>query len=224
MRGKTRISLVFLSAALLLLAASSAARAGWLLCRMPGTRPLPRPLRLEQGLSKGKFLVASERINDPRFMETVILLVEYDLNGAMGLIINRPTDMALASLFPDVKGLEQSAHPLYIGGPVASHQMLMLIRSGTSPEKSSRVFDDIYVSSSSTLLESMAGRIEEGEEFRVYAGYSGWAPGQLEGEISRGDWHILDADSDIVFDKDPGEVWPELIRRGSGLHVRAGQI
>jgi putative transcriptional regulator len=224
MSGKTRISFVFFSAALLLLAASAAARAGWLLCRMPGSSPPPRPLRLEQRLSKGKFLVASERIKDPRFMETVILLVEYDLNGAMGLIINRPTDMALANLFPDVKGLEQSAHPLYIGGPVASHQMLMLIRSGTRPGKASLVFDNIYVSSSSTLLEGMAGRLKEGEKFRVYAGYSGWAPGQLEGEISRGDWHILDADADTVFEKDPGEVWPELIRRGSGLHVRAGQL
>lgn len=179
------------------------------------TLPLPGRSQSEAELAKGKFLVASRHLRDPNFSETVILLIDYDWHGAMGLVINRPTEVKLSTVLPGIEGLQQRRDTVYIGGPVARSQMLLLIRSGSQPEGSRRVFADIYVSSSRTVLQQMIDNANAGERFRVYAGYAGWAPGQLDQEVSRGDWHVLPADAETVFDKAPSEIWPELILRSS---------
>ncbi len=75
------------------------------------------------------------------------------------------------------------------------------------------------MSVSRKTLETIIARKEKGEDFRVYAGYAGWAPGQLEREIDRGDWHVLNADAETVFDKKPDAIWPELIERASAQWV-----
>ena len=84
-------------------------------------------------LAKGKFLVASRRLGDPNFSETVVLLIEYGPEGAVGLVINRPSNVKLSTVFPDVKELKQRKDTIYVGGPVAVNQMLMLIRSAQAP-------------------------------------------------------------------------------------------
>ena len=180
----------------------------------------PSPYQ-NRSLSKGRFLVASRDMQDPRFAETVILLVEYSSKGATGLIVNRPTEVKLSSALPDVKGLEHKEDFVYIGGPVSQGQMLMLIQSKGKPEESQHVFQDIYVSGSQKVLEGMTGKTDTGRRFRVYAGYSGWAPQQLDREMGRGDWHILEADVKTIFDKESPQIWPELIRRGSAQWVKA---
>ncbi len=171
-------------------------------------------------LSKGKFLVASRRLLAPFFKETVILLLKYEHGGAMGLIINKPTEVKLSAVFPEINGLQKRADTVFLGGPVARNQMLMLIQSGNMPDESSNVFHNIYVSSSMAALKRMAGDSKKGEEFRLYNGYSGWALGQLELEISRGDWHIINADAESIFKKDPSAIWPDLLLRSSEIQVR----
>ncbi len=178
------------------------------------------PFQPEPGPSKGKFLVASRNLRDPTFSETVVLLTEYNRHGALGLIINRPTEVKLSKVLPEVKGLEARPDILYIGGPVAQRQMSLLIRSTSQPEGAHRVLKNIYVSSSLTVLQRMIDDDAKGERFRAYAGYAGWAPGQLDRELSRGGWHVLQADAETVFDKKPSEIWPELIRRGSAQWVK----
>jgi putative transcriptional regulator len=168
-------------------------------------------------LSKGKFLVASRGMADPRFKETVILLIKYDKGGAMGLVINRPSEVKLHTVFPELKGLQKRNDTVFMGGPVAGNQMVMLMRIANLPEESLQVFQNVYVSSSMAVLKRLA--LEGRETFRVYDGYSGWAPGQLEWELSRGDWHIMTADAEAVFDKDPLDVWHELILKSSAIHV-----
>jgi putative transcriptional regulator len=167
-------------------------------------------------LNKGKFLVASRELGDPRFSETVVLLVEYGAAGAAGLIVNRPTEVALSTVWPDVEGLKRHKAPLHIGGPVEITVLQMLIQSHQRRQDSQHVFADIYVSVSAELLTKMAGETDSGERFRVYAGYAGWAEGQLEAEVLRGDWHIFRADTATLFDKDPAAIWPDLIRRTEG--------
>ena len=189
----------------------------------PFMLPLPYQNRSKEPLSKGKFLVASRDMKDPRFAETVILLVEYGSNGATGLIVNQPTEVRLSSALPDVKGLEYRKDIVYIGGPVNQGQMLMLIQSKGKPEESRHVFQDIYVSGSRKALEGMTGKTDTGSRFRVYAGYSGWAPQQLDRELGRGDWHLLEADVKTIFDKEPSQIWPGLIRRGSAQWVKAAE-
>ena len=177
----------------------------------------PSPYQ-NRSLSKGKFLVASRDMQDPRFAETVILLVEYSSNGATGLIVNRPTEVKLSSALPDVKGLEHKEYFVYIGGPVSQGQMLMLIQSKGKPEESQHVFQDIYVSGSQKVLEGMTGKTDTGKRFRVYAGYSGWGPGQLEGELRSEAWVVIKATRELVFRPDAAGAWEEAFARKGPLY------
>jgi putative transcriptional regulator len=169
--------------------------------------------------AKGKFLVAGRAIADPRFQETVILLIGYDEAGATGLIINRPSEVPLAEMLQPVPGLQNRSDVVYYGGPVEGHRILMLIRSPEKLEGADKVFLNVHVSASRNLLERMIRANKTQKQFRVYAGYAGWLPGQLNREVSRGDWFILDADADSIFEKESSEIWRELILRSSAIDV-----
>ncbi|NIR29106.1 MAG: hypothetical protein GWN84_07275 [Gammaproteobacteria bacterium] len=171
-------------------------------------------------LDKGVFLVASPELSDPNFSKTVVLLVDYDASGAMGVVINRPTQVVLASVLPHLEELEDRFDRVYFGGPVARNQILLLIRSKTQPKRATHVTEDIYVSVSRVTLREMLDQKQTGDAFHAYAGYAGWASGQLEDELTRGDWQVSEADPQAVFHPDPSKVWPELIRQNSGLWVR----
>jgi putative transcriptional regulator len=170
-------------------------------------------------LSKGKFLVSSRQIGDPRFMETVLLLIQHDSYGTVGLIINRPTQLKLSDIFPDIKGQLKEEHFTYIGGPVAMTNIQFLIHPRSNPEESQWVFDDVYVSSSKTVLDDLIKNPNGNVKFRIYAGYAGWISGQLEQEVLRGDWHVMQADAETIFDKAPSEIWPDLIRASELIRI-----
>lgn len=165
-------------------------------------------------LAKGKFLVASRELIDPNFSETVVLLIEYEQYGAMGVVLNRPTEVKLATVLPDMEEVQKQTDTVSIGGPVARTQMLLLIRSGSPPKETQHVFGDVYIGASRTLLQRLMTEAKARKQVRVYAGYAGWGPGQLDQEVARGDWLVLPADAEVVFDKAPAEIWLELIRRG----------
>ena len=177
-------------------------------------------------LAQGMFITASRSLLDPNFSHTVVLLLEYDAEGALGLIVNRPTDIDLASLLPDSKWLEGRAEPVFIGGPVSRDHLVVLMRSGAAPppDESGQVLSDTYVTGSLASLEKFLTTEVAGAEFRVFAGYAGWARGQLDSEVMRGDWHVSPADSQTVFELPPARVWPALIRRNSGqwVHLAPG--
>lgn len=200
---------------------SAPAHAGLLPVRAPAGSALTEPDPFDASLpAKGKFLVASHRLVDPRFRETVVLLIGYGAGGVTGIIINRPTEVRLADMLPSVQGLKGRADVVYYGGPLEGHRLLMLIRSGKKPDESDLVFGDVYASSSKKTLEAMLIARKTAKQFRVYAGFAGWLPGQLDREMSRGDWLIVSADARMIFEKKPSEIWPELMRRGSEIQVR----
>lgn len=172
-------------------------------------------------LAKGNFLVASRSLHDPNFVHAVILLVEYGSDGAMGIIINRPTKMALSIMLPDIESLERRTDTVWLGGPVSRWQMFLLTRTPNEIEGSTRILEDLYLSASRILLESL---VEEETDFRVYAGYAGWSPGQLEHEVARGSWHILPGEAAMVFDEAPEELWQELVQRADVKWVRRGLV
>ena len=165
-----------------------------------------------QQVSAGKFLVANRSLRDPNFAKTVVLLTDHSEKGAMGLIINRETNVRLAEVLPETKGLEHRSETIHIGGPVARRGMMLLIRTNEAPEDAQRVLDGLYLSASRTMLATMILE-SDSNTFRVYSGYSGWGPGQLEGEIGEGAWHIFPADARTVFDPSMSEVWQRLIDR-----------
>jgi len=166
------------------------------------------------------FLVADRQLPDPNFRETVVLLIHYGPDGAMGLVINRPVQIDLSIILPDVEELDRRKGTLHLGGPVHPNSILLLVRTANPPESSTPVFDDVYLSSSREFLQRLIKNPAEEERFQIYAGYAGWAPDQLESEYNRGHWHVFDADSVMLFDKESSEIWQELIDRTSVKWVR----
>lgn len=164
-------------------------------------------------LKPGAILVASRELGDPNFVRTVILLVHYDEDGAMGLVVNRPTSIPLGRVFESIEGAVDHTIAVYMGGPVAPTSAQALVRS-TSPLPDGRaVVGEVHILGSAlALTRRVSGPIDE-HRFRVYLGYSGWGPGQLEGEVQKGSWHIFEGDATIVFDRDPDTLWMRQIRR-----------
>ena len=166
----------------------------------------------QEALSAGRFLVAGEHLRDPNFAQTVVLLLNYGERGARGVIINRRSNVKLAAVFPRISGLHQRPDTVYLGGPVARNQLLILLRADRPPRRAEHVVRDIYVSTNRQVLVDALNRAGS---VHVYAGYAGWAPGQLDREVARGDWHVLPADAEAVFSTTPDEVWRELIDKGA---------
>ena len=130
------------------------------------------------------------------------------------------TGSDLAEALSKIKELKERKDTLYVGGPVALNRMLLLVGTPQLPEESQEVTQDVYISSSWKVLERLMKNAAKDERFRIFAGYAGWAPNQLDFEKSRGDWHVLKADAETVFDKKPSEIWQELILRASVKWVR----
>lgn len=170
-------------------------------------------------LQKGTLLVANRYLADPHFVRTVVLLVDYGAQGAMGLVINRPTNVRLADVFPTIGPLRRRPDRLYIGGPVAPEQIILLLRTDRRLKQVAHVFANVFLSGSEATLKQLLAELDRSESFHAYVGYAGWAPGQLEDEVSRGDWRLVSPDSSILFDVEPSEIWHELLRRSSGLWV-----
>jgi putative transcriptional regulator len=145
----------------------------------------------------------------------VVLLTAYSETGAMGLIVNRPSLTPLSRYFPTLEGKAGSS-PIYEGGPVSRSGALALVRSRTKPQPDARpVLQSTYLVASKDLLEKLLNAGSTGERLRVYAGYAGWGPKQLDGEVDAGAWHILRAGEAQVFDARPETLWQRLVRRAT---------
>ncbi len=168
----------------------------------------------------GIFLVAAPSLLDPNFSRTVVLLVHHGPDGTLGVVVNRPTEVPVARALPEVKGVAGRSDPLFRGGPVAGHTLVLLLRSGAPLSSASRLLEDVWVSFSPEALSWLIEREGAGATFRAYAGYAGWAPGQLQSEIERRTWYLVRADSGTLFDTDPQAVWEEMVRRASELLIR----
>ena len=160
--------------------------AGWL-----AAQPVPQFRNFE-----GVFLVASTELPDPNFAESVILLIDYGKAGAMGVIVNRRTEVPLSKLFPS---LPAKARPMvaYEGGPVGRSGALGLVRRSAlaMPDDNAReVVGDVYLVSAKESLDKALNAAAP-DAARVYLGYAGWAPGQLDRERALGAWHIVPGDA-----------------------------
>lgn len=161
----------------------------------------------------GSFLVAKRALGDPNFIQTVILMVQYSKESAMGLVINDPSEIPMSKLFSAVKGGKERSDVLYFGGPVQRTGAQALLRAKIKPDEARHVFEDIYITGSSALLEKTIEGGSKPDAFRVYLGYSGWSAGQLDREIAAGAWHVVKGDAASVFDSNPSSVWERMIRR-----------
>lgn len=154
-------------------------------------------------------LVARADLPDSNFRDSVVLVMNNIGPAPGGLIINRPTRIAVSRLFPDLERLAQMDAKVYFGGPVAIGSVSFLFRADTPVENATQVLDGIYVSTSLELLRKLLSRDKPMEGLRIFIGYSGWAPGQLESEIARGGWTLAPADPDAIFGRRSEHPWPE---------------
>jgi putative transcriptional regulator len=154
------------------------------------------------------FLVARTELPDPNFSDSVVLVMNNLGAGPVGLIINRPTKVPVAELFPDLKRLAPLRDKVYFGGPVELHTVWFLFRALKRPEHAIEACDGIYLSADRELLLRLLSRDKPMEGLRIFIGHSGWSPEQLQNEISRGDWTLKHAESDAVFNGQTEHPWP----------------
>ena len=154
-------------------------------------------------------LIARAELPDFNFRDSVVLVMNNIGPAPGGLIINRPTTISVARLFPDLERLAQLDDKVYFGGPVALGSVSFLFRAETPPEHATQVLGGVYVSTDLELLRKLLGRDKPMDGLRVFIGYSGWAPGQLEAEIARGGWTLASAEPDAIFGRRSEHPWPE---------------
>jgi putative transcriptional regulator len=153
-------------------------------------------------------IVARAELPDSHFSDSVVLVMNNLAPGPVGVIINRPTDIPVSQLFPDLKRLAQLHDKLYFGGPVDLESVWFLIRAAAPPEHAIEACKGVYLSANKDLLLKLLGRDKPMDGLKIFVGHSGWAPGQLEAEIDHGDWTARQADSDAIFKSQPEHPWP----------------
>jgi putative transcriptional regulator len=163
-------------------------------------------------LAVGKLLVASPDLPDPNFARTVVLLVEYEEDGVVGLIVNRRSKVPISRVLEDVQPAKERADPVYAGGPVGRTELLALLRSHDKPSDAKHVVGDIFLVTSKDLLEKILASSKDSNVLRLYLGYSGWTMEQLRHEVDLGAWYIFRGDPAAVFDSEPDSLWSRLIR------------
>ena len=172
---------------------------------------IAQSVRTEE-IAAGKFLVAHRKLADPNFRESVVLIVHYDSNGAMGVIVNSKTKITLARIFEDIKGAADQSETLFFGGPVETRSVIALVRAESKPREATHVFQDVYLVSRKTQLDKAVAARPDPRRFRAFLGYSGWGAGQLEAEMATGSWYLFPGSPATVFDPSPSSVWNRLIR------------
>lgn len=157
---------------------------------------------------EGQFLVASRELLDPNFARSVVLLVQHTEEGAMGLVINRPTKTTLAEAWKQVSEAPCPTNGLiYLGGPCRGPLMALHADSG---EGEIEVVSGLHFSADPDKIESLIGKGEELSRF--FIGFAGWGPGQLEAEMGQDSWLLVPATPEYVFDA-PHDVWHKIIRQ-----------
>jgi putative transcriptional regulator len=175
---------------------------GLLISLAAGTQPQHEP-------PNGVLLVAKPGLADPNFSQTVVLATQAADGSTVGVILNRPTQAKH----------EQTGAPLFFGGPVMREVVVALFRSERAPDAAAfHVANGIYLTMHPQNLENLFGdraaRASGG--YRLFTGFAGWAPGQLQSELARDNWFVLPVSAGLLFRDDTSGMWEELVRKARG--------
>ena len=166
-----------------------------------------------KALAAGKLLIAARGLPDGNFSRTVVFLIAHSDEGAMGVVVNRRTDVTLAKVFPDLGASGASVSQAFIGGPVERTAAVGLVRGPDTPAGARHIVDGVSVVSTQDALQTLVKTGAASSRFRVYLGYAGWGAGQLEAETMEGSWHVVAGEAVVVFDPDPAAMWQRQIAR-----------
>jgi putative transcriptional regulator len=161
---------------------------------------------------KGHLLVAGPGLVDPNFWRTVVLVGEHSEEGALGIVLNRSSETPVAEALPELALLADDMGAVHVGGPVQPSAVVVLADFPDPGDAESLVLETIG------FLPSEVDPVALGElrRARVYVGFSGWGPGQLDGELEEGSWIVEPALPDDVFTNDPDGLWSAVLRRKGG--------
>jgi putative transcriptional regulator len=164
---------------------------------------------------KGRLLVATPSVGDPNFEGTVILMLEHSAEGSMGVVLNRPSEIHVAEHLPGWTEVVVSPPVVFLGGPVSPNAALCLARVDADMEAGG--WNPLVGQVGTVDLNENPGQAVPGvAEVRIFAGYAGWAPLQLEAEIADGGWFVVDADPSDALSPLPDDLWRDVLRRQPG--------
>jgi putative transcriptional regulator len=167
--------------------------------------------------SNGQLLVATPRLVDPNFARTVILLLDHDEDGALGVVINRPSELPLAAVLPGWSDAVTHPAHLFHGGPVAVDSAVAVGVAGGAESLTSGGFRLMVGGFGLVDLDADPDTVaSEIVGMRVFSGYAGWGAGQLEAEIEEGSWYVVPANSTDLLHPDPETLWRGVLRRQVG--------
>lgn len=170
---------------------------------------------------RGHFLLATRHLHDPNFFRSAVLLLEHSEEGAMGVVVNRPSSVNVAHALSGHFDVPNSDNVIYVGGPVEPSALSMLHSHSEWGSQELSILPGVYIGSSAKAFEGIVASENQDTEtgqYRIYSGYSGWGEGQLEDELSRGDWFTLKASPNFVFNSNPYEIWDELMKEYHKQH------
>jgi putative transcriptional regulator len=165
---------------------------------------------------KGLLLLASPALVDPNFHRAVVLIGEHGEGGAMGVVLNRPSTAAVSEALPQFDGLAGEHAAIHVGGPVEPGAITMLAEFEDPDEAETLVVGDVGFVSGDADPTLIAGSTRRA---RIFAGYTGWAPGQLEAELGEESWIVETALPDEIFSDDPERLWNAVLRRKGGRYT-----
>ena len=173
------------------------------------------PALAQQNLpANGLFLIAKPSLTDANFARTVVLVTQTEDGSTVGVIINRPSPLKLSQFLSQEFPTQNYRDPIYIGGPVMRQAIVAAYRSDTAPAAPAfHVLRNIYLTMHPDNINQLLSMPDA--QYRLYAGFSGWAPRQLESEFMRDSWYLLPADESMLFRKSAEGLWEELVERAA---------
>jgi putative transcriptional regulator len=170
--------------------------------------------------ARGQLLVAGPALLDPNFWRTVVLVVEHSDEGALGLVLNRPSETTVGEAVSELEQLLDVDDPLFVGGPVQPSALIVLAEFDEPDEAALIAFEDVGVLAYGAQVEPSLS-VRRG---RAFVGHAGWGPGQLDDEVERGDWILDPAGRDDAFTGVPLDLWSSVLTRKGGSYALVARM
>jgi putative transcriptional regulator len=169
----------------------------------------------------GQLLLASPALADPNFARTVVLVGVHNEDGAMGVVLNRPSAVTVGDAVPQLEPAVETGQPVYIGGPVQPSSIVFLAEFLDPEAAGLLVLGRIGFPAPDADTDELTRATARG---RVFAGYAGWSEGQLETELEQGDWILDAALPEDVFSDAPAELWSDVLTRKGGSYALVARM
>ncbi len=163
---------------------------------------------------RGRLLVATPTLLDPNFRQTVLLMLEHHAEGALGVVLNRPSQLTVRNTIDEWAGAVSRPQVIFVGGPVSPSSVIAL--ASVALDDADQHWSQVIGRIGTVDLERKPGDVAGLDETRIFAGYAAWAPGQLEAELDQDSWFVLDHAGTDPFAPDPDQLWAAVLGRQTG--------